>query len=290
MHTHRSLLLAVRSAIVLGSFGSLPSLHAQVLTGFDTANGYTSNATVVGVNDTGVPGFASWTSGLSNAAIASSANPLAGDLALRIQRTAVTSGASGVTLDLSGAGVSFTTTPVTLGFGMAVSNYSAGTGNQVQVLLGNNTINPGGAKYWTSLVFSDGALYVYRANTASTNVGVNLGAYNTFSDLGGYIDFSITFDPVAKTYSSVTVTGSKSSLDLTSAFAGVALPWISGTAGDPGLQLTLVAGSNDVVTVDFDNLRLANIPEPSAFAVCAGFASLAAAASSRRRPRVAKGV
>lgn len=287
MNPNHSLSLAVPCALTLGTLALIPSLHAQILTGFETANGYTAGATVVGVNDTGVPGFDAWTSGLSNAAIASSANPRSGDLALRIQRTVETVGASGVTLNLSGAGVSFSTSPITLGFSMAITNYSAGTGNQVQVLLGNNTINPGGAKYWTSIIFSDGALYLYKASTGSLNIAASLGAYNTYSNLGEYIDFSVTFDPVAKTYSSVTISGSKSSADLTSAFANATLPWLSGTAGDPGLVLTLVGGSNDIVTADIDNFRLSNIPEPSAFALCAGFVSLAAVASGRRRSRPA---
>ncbi|EIP98531.1 hypothetical protein OpiT1DRAFT_02988 [Opitutaceae bacterium TAV1] len=288
MKSRHPLVPVARAALVLGSLALLPSLRAQVLTGFEVSNGYTDATSVVGVNDSGIPGSAAWES-QGNAASTSSANPLSGDLALRILRTAETAGSSGAKIDLSGAGVDFTSGTVTLGFSMAISNYSAGTGNQVQILFGNNTINPGGSKYWTSLIFSDGVLYLYRDNSGlSNNTGVNLGAYTTYSALGGYIDFSISFDPVAKTYTNVTLTGTETSADLTSSFAGTALPWLSGTAGDPGQWLTLVVGGNDIVTVDFDNLSLSSIPEPSAFALCAGLAGLVAVLSIRRRRTVAE--
>lgn len=285
MNTNRSYRPSLGAGLVLGSFVLSCSLHAQVLTGFDSAAGYIANSAVTGIDDSGIPGTATWTSPLSNPGIASSANVRDGDLALRIQRTGSTSGASGSRIDLSSAGVSFDN-PVNLSFSMAISNYSAGTGNQVQVFLGGTGFDAYASKHWLTLLFSDGALYLTVRSTDTTNTSIGLGAYDTYSDLTGYIDFSITFDPVAKKYTSVTLSGVKRSVDLSASFASTILPWIPGTNGDPGLTLTLAAGSNDIVTVDFDRLSISNIPEPSTFAVMAGLAGLALAGARRRHTRL----
>ena len=261
---------------------ALPA-QAQIITGFETTNGYTNGQTVYSpaVNDTGIPGAAVWQD--MGGAFASSANPQSGDLALRIQSDGTK--VFGTKINLSTAELVWNdpAAPINLGFGMAISSYSAGTTNQVMIYLGDNLVLPGGAKYYTALFFSNGDLFLYKGNATGNNTAVNLGAYTTYSALGEYINFDITFNPVTKTYLSVTLTGTNSSIDLTSAFAGVTVPWYPQTSAEPAQWLQFIVGGNDIVTVDFDNLTLANIPEPSAAALLGASAVLLLAAARRRR-------
>ncbi len=260
--THNLASLARTAGAILALTITVP-VQAQVFTGFEPANGYTNGQTVYSpaVNDPGIPGNAVWQD--MGGAIASSANPQSGELALRIQSDGTK--VFGTKIDLSAAGINWNdaAAPVEFSFGMAISSYSAGTTNQVMVYLGDNLVLPGGAKYWTTLIFSNGDLFLYKGNASSNNSAVNLGAYTTYSDLGEYITFNITFNPVTKTYLSVSLSGTNSSVDLTSTFAGVTIPWYPSTPASPAQWLQFLVGGNDVVTVDFDNLSLANIPEPS---------------------------
>lgn len=281
---HPSLARAVGAIFALAL--AFPS-QAQIVTGFETSDGYTAGQTVYSpaVDDTGIPGGAVWQD--MGGAFASSANPQSGALALRIQSDGTK--VFGTKINLSGAGLDWNdaAAPIKFSFGMAISGYSAGTTNQVMIYLGDNLVLPGGAKYWTTLIFSNGELFLYKGNASGNNTAMNLGAYTTYSALGEYITFDITFNPVTKTYLNVSLTGANASADLTSSFAGVTVPWYPQTIAEPAQWLQFLVGGNDIVTVDFDNLRLANIPEPSAAALLGGAIGLLAAAA-RRRPRSAR--
>lgn len=281
-------------------FAILPLLAnavgAQVITGFETSNGYTLGSSIVGVDDSGIPGSAAWAAkaGFAGPApIISSANPQSGSSAIRIVRDA-SAGASaiGTHVDLSAAGVAFSgagTQPIALSFSVAIgSGYSAGTGNQFQVYLGSSTINPTGDAYWTSIVFNEGSFQLWRSPGSGNNTAFNLGSYTTYAPLGQYVTFNLVFDPVAKTYQSLSISGSSGAADLTSSVSGMILPWRPGLATDPAKFLSLVVGGNDLVTVDFDNLsisNISNIPEPAHASAIFG-AAIAAFALGRRRRSV----
>ncbi len=232
-----------------------------VLIDFEPGSGYASGASVVGVDDLRLPGSGVWrpaTTAATVFATASPANPRTGALALRIDKPSTQTSAVGAYVDLAPAGVDMTRR-VTLEFSMAVTSFSAGTGYQAQVFLGQATaFNPFGAKYWFECILDNGQLLLFRRSTDNANTSVNIGALDGYADLGRYVTFEVTFDPVLKVFERVVVSGHKKTSDLTSTFAGVVLPWIPGVAGDPPLEFIMLAGSNDTVLVDFDDIRFYN--------------------------------
>ncbi|MDP0498375.1 MAG: hypothetical protein Q7Q73_19455 [Verrucomicrobiota bacterium JB024] len=275
-----------RSTAAVLAFGlalALP-VQAQVTTGFETSSGYTSGASVIGVDDTGIAGSAVWQTVFidTGGATASPANPQTGELAMRVSSDATQ--VYGGKLFLQGSGLVWNDPQqrVNFSFGMAISSFSAGTGNQVMVYLGENTVLPGTGKYWVELIFTNGELQLWKGNTSANNSAVSIGSYTTFSNLGEYITFDITVAPVSKTYTSVTLSGTNSSVDLTSSFEGVSLPSYNGT---PDQWIQFVVGSNDTVVVDFDNVNVNNIsiPEPSTYGAAFGVVVLMLAALRRRR-------
>lgn len=146
--------------------------------------------------------------------------------------------------------------PITLRFSLAISSYTSGTDNQVQIYLGNNSTYPGGSRYWTTVVFTNGEFQLWTGTVTGNNTPVSLGNYTDYSMLGDYISFEITFDPATKAYTAVKVTGQKSAASFTSSLAGTALPWRPVDQIDPGKHFQLVIGGNDQVTVDFDGFTL----------------------------------
>lgn len=262
-------------------------LSAQILTGFETSDGYTAGASVIGVNDSGIPGSAAWTaiSGFSaTTPFASTANPQSGSMAWRLERTGSTSGAVASRINISDAGVDFAGAPISLSFGISINSFSTDTTNQFQIYLGDADINPTAGRYWTTIIFNNGSFYLYKATADGTaNTPVNLGAYTTYSPLGSYITFDMVFDPVAKTYTDLSLTGSVSSASFASTIADERLPWRPNLVGEPGKFLTFVAGSNDLIQVDIDNLSISNIPEPAQASLIAGAVFAAFAATRRRR-------
>ena len=215
---------------------------------------------MVGFDDPGIPGEAAWTrfnAASTAATIASPANPFSGAQALRIVKTD-TAASAGLVLDLAEAGRDFSSPgPVMLRFSLAITSFSPGTGNQLQIYFGDSGANPSGGKYWTALVFNEGSFLLYRANAAGTaNQTLNLGAYATYANAGGHVTFELGFDPVAKTWRSAKLSGPKSSADFSATLAGSTLPWIPAAVGEPAKILQLVIGSNDLVTLDLDELSL----------------------------------
>ncbi|EIP98546.1 hypothetical protein OpiT1DRAFT_03003 [Opitutaceae bacterium TAV1] len=226
-------------------------------TGFETGSGYRAGESVRGFADPTLPGTAAWTMHNPSSPalpLVSTANPLSGSQALRLVKPDAT-GSGGVTLNLAALGLA--DAPFVLRFGLAVHNYSAGTGNQLQVYLGNAGTDPGGGKYWTLLIFNEGVFYLYRASsTGASNQAVNLGAYTAYADHGDYVSFELAVDPVTKTYTGVRVSGAKGTADFTETLAGATLPWRPDQAGDPASVFQFILGSNDIITVDLDDLSL----------------------------------
>jgi regulation of enolase protein 1 (concanavalin A-like superfamily) len=228
-------------------------------TGFEPVAGYAEGEPVVGVDDPFIPGTATWKnfgSASSTPSLASTANPLSGTQAVRIDKTD-TSNPAGITLDLSGVGLDFSASvPITLRFSLAISRYTSGTDNQVQIYLGNNSTYPGGSRYWTTVVFTNGEFQLWTGTPTGNNTPVSLGNYTDYSELGDYVSFEITVNPATKTYTAVKVTGQKYSASFTSSLAGTTLPWRPVDQIDPGKYFQLVIGGNDQVTVDFDGFTL----------------------------------
>lgn len=232
-------------------------------TGFETDSGYIVGMPVAGFDDPGIAGNAVW-SRFSPASPStetiSAANPARGTQAVRIQKTD-TSAAAGMTLDLSATGLDFTQAgPVTLRVSLAITSFSANTGNQRQLYLGDPGVNPNGGKYWVNLIFSEGVFYLYSANAAGMGAeGTSLGAAASYAPAGGHIAFEITFDPKAKTYGRVVVSGPNQTLDFTATTNGRTLPCLPASPGDPGKILQIVVGTNDTILADTDELSLPRV-------------------------------
>lgn len=286
----RRLPASLAGACILLS-AALP-LRAQFVTGFEAAGGYTASATVIGVHDAAAPGAAAWTRpfGVDADIFASTANPASGSQHLRIG-SASASQAYSARLDLAGA-IDFTK-EFNLSLSFAVgSDVSAGTERQVVVLLGASSYLPAAAKYWLRYGYDNGKLFIdYSSPSGGSGYStLTIGDYTDFADLGGYVSFNITVDPVLHSYASVVVSGAKKTENITSLLPDRPtgnLPWLGATAGDPDAFLQFVIGSNDIVTADFDNVSLVNtsIPEPAVFASMLALGALAAAGSRRRMRR-----
>lgn len=284
-----SSLLLRRALTPVFTLCAVSAAHAQFVTGFETSSGYSASGVVNNVDDSGLAGTTKWTS-LNTGASTTGDKPATGSLALHFN-VATTGTAQGNALDLSAAGVDFSQ-EVRLKFDLAVTSFSAGTGYQFILALGTNTWGAN-SKAWTGVIFDNGLLRLNRDSTSSpgaANLQSNVGNYTTYSPLGSYITFDVRFNPVTHAYTHFSITGTTSSVDLTSTFAGVALPWLGNTVGDPAKTISLVVGSNDTGIFDVDNLSLTNVaavPEPSTWSAICGLAALGWTAAGRRR-RIAR--
>lgn len=228
--------------------------------GFESSSGYVAGYSVAGIDDLLLKGAATWAPVTRSAysPAASSANPRSGALALRLQKPASENTPVGVMLPLGEGGLDFGRR-ITFGFSVAINSYSAGTGNQFQVYLGDGqSFFPGGAKFWTALVFNEGEILLYKSQGAGSNAQVSLGHCASYAAAGRYLTFTIVFDPARKVYERVTISGPAGSADFTSALSGATLPWLPGTPGDPPPLLMFLAGTNDALNVDIDDIVLTN--------------------------------
>lgn len=288
---------------------------AQTTINFDS--GYTAGSTVVGIDDPALPGSAVWTNLFTSSSYttASSSSPRSGSLAMMIDTSGTGSGAgnaTGARIDMAGAGVAFTdpTKQVRFSFSMDIESMSLGTGSQLTLsfgagdlsIIGNNgssVTTDYATKYWWGLVVQDtgagGVMNFYRSS-ASGNSGqvTNIGSYTSFADLGTYLTFDIVIDPVAKTFTSLTLTGSVGGDVQSTTIAGIAgttVPWSFGSlntsnpGADPLQFFRAQVGANDLVKVHFDDITLTNIPEPATAAVLAALAAAVPALAARRRRR-----
>ncbi len=252
----------------------LISAHAAS-SSFETTDGsYVNGASIQGKTDTSIG--SAWTNvGNANS---STANVYDGSLAIRVTDTSTTN-SSGATTAWTNAD-SLLLSPFTFKFSMAVgADVSDGTGNQVQVYLGQPVA--GDANNWTKVVYDDSAVDgvrngVLRISTgtgaANSDYGVNLGLYTAYSAFGEYVTISITIDPTTMKYTSVTVDGTLTAnpVDLTTtvqASNGGTVPWTS-TLGTPSDQMLIVTGGNDTGTFDFDAFSITSaVPEPGTWAM-----------------------
>lgn len=263
------------------------ALQADFSTGFETSNGaYTAGSTVMGVDDTSAPGTNTWSAHLGSATpsamIITNANPQSGTQALQINDTYSGAGlAFAPSINLTSAAANFSA-PFKVSFGMNLQSVSAGTGNQIQMYFGAKTTDPGGTgggRYWTGLLYNNGALNLLY-DTSTTSIGnFNAGNYTTYSSLGNYVTFDITIDPVSKKYLGFVVTGANTTNDFTSSVSSLTLPWVPGSTvgglvagADPDYYLMFVTGSEDTALVNFDNFSISNVPEPTAWALVAASA------------------
>ena len=279
--------LCIPGALVaLLSFGTYA--HGAFVTGFETTSGYGTNTTVIGVHDTAAPGTNAWTklfTGADSIVTSSTAHPQTGSQALTFDKTD-DSVAIGVTLTL-GSSVDLTQ-PFTMEFALSINSVSAGTGNQAQIYLGAPSTAAGTDPFWTRVTYDNGMLKVMVNNAAGTGVGtVDVGNYTTYSNLGDYINFSISIDPATMKYTNVSIAGSLSSADVTAlvlaSTSGGTVPHLTATAVEMGTNITFVSGSNDLINMNIDNLQI--IPEPTSAALACMGLILAVSTLHRRRAR-----
>lgn len=259
--------------------------HA-VVTSFETTDGaYANGTTVIGVSDNKLGG--TWTDlfntvGTAGTINASNALPASGSLALGFTKSSNTS-ALGAAINAANTSSLFAQA-FTLNFSLNIGTISASTGSQVQLSLGQSTSSDG--NHWTRFVYNNGTLQLVTGTGAATSdTAVNLGSYTSFSPLGSYINVSISIDPATHKYTNVSIAGTATSQNLTSAVLasnGGTVPWTS-SLGNPSASLLAFMGSNDTGTVYFDNISVSAIPEPGSFALLAGGAIGFVAVSRRRR-------
>ncbi len=261
---------------------ALPA-SAQFVTGFDAGQGY-STGTIIGVDDPVLSGTGAWyvPASLTNgASIQNYGSPQS--QALRL--TDNNSNNFAAALDLATA-IDFTKS-FNLTFSIAVESMNAGTSTGatpfVNVRLGRDTNNNSHKSWLRFSINVDGTMALYTdATGGTTTTQFGVGTLSDYVNAGGYLTVSITVDPVSHTYTRLELSGSKQTQVVSSA-AGLALPWISNTAGEPPSVFWInTAGSPTSVTY-LDNVSLTNIPEPSAFASVLGLGALVCAATRRRR-------
>jgi hypothetical protein len=265
-------------AAAFAALTCLSTSQAAFLTGFETSSGYGTNTTVIGVHDTAAPGTNSWTklfTGADSIITSSTAHPQTGSQALTFDKTDTTN-AVGATLTL-GSSVDLTQ-PFTMAFALSVNSVSAGTGGQAQILLGAGNTNAGSSAFWTRVVYDNGTIKVLVNNADGTGVtDVSVGSYTTYSNLGDYIDFSISIDPTTMKYTNIQITGSLSSANVTSTVlasaSGGVVPHLNVAAASIGTNVTFASGGNDQINMNIDNLSV--VPEPgSALLLGAGLSFL----------------
>jgi hypothetical protein len=262
---------------LLSLFGT-GSAQADFSTGFETSSGYTSGASVLGVHDSAAEEGNTWTSlfGTASQMTTSDANPADGDLALTV--VAPGDAAQMAYLDLGSSAP--TSDKFNVKFDLAISSdVSVDTGNQVQIYFGaengSSYLSDATTPFWFSVIYNDGQLLLSTRSESGTVFKTSIGDYTTFSDLGEYITFDITIDPSFNKYTSVSLSGTTSSADVTSTILAQNEGTIASKGGTPENIFSVVTGSNDTGTVYIDNLSVTSIPEPSALALFLGLSASA---------------
>lgn len=276
----RLALISTVCALALNA-GSLSA--ATISSGFEpTTNGtYTAGGDVIGKQDTSLGG--TWTSIWAtppSGVIFSSPTGQAGSTSLRIASDGTVRGAN---LQVTNAASLLTST---FSFSLAMNVQSLGTpnsGQQVQVQFGAQTFGSGSSwlKFGYDGASSGNQYYYIQGWNGSAITARNVLASNVTAGLGEWATFNFTIDPFSHTYTSATITGSKGTVafDLT----GLQIAWDGSTT--PASYLSLVTGSGDVVTVDFDNVAISSIPEPAVAGLLLG-GLLFGLVRRRRHPRV----
>lgn len=257
-----------------------PSVLAQFITGFEDSEGYTGT-TLSGVNDPMLAGDATWYVPASYAG-AGSRQTYLGSPALRISDGNTSAWAFGIN---AAEAIDYTKAFV-FSFDLAITSMSAGTATgtapALNIRLGNDT-NSNSNKSWLRMSYNvDDSLSLWVNSGGTTTTQMHVGYLADFVTAGTYLTVSIAVDSEAKTYGGLTLSGDKKS-ETISSVAGVVLPWIPNSAGDPPSYLWFGTTGAPTSTAYIDNISLTNIPEPSAFATLAGAGALVLAGIRRRR-------
>lgn len=249
------------------------SVQADFTTGFETSDGYTTGAPLVGQQDASAPAGHTWQTLFNSSVITvESAQGVGNSQAIKIA-DASSSTAYGAKLDL-GTSVDFTKS-FSFSFSVALQNMG-GAGSVAQVYLGADTVSPGTMKYWCALTIAhDGNIYLYTDNANGTGaVAVSLGAYQRYVSAGSFLDISMTIDTDSKKFTSLTLAGQDKTSIVSSSVSGGTIPWLHATSTLPSSYLCLVAGGGSTGDIYFDNISIQNIPEPSAIALAIGLGGI----------------
>ena len=276
MKTHT----VIAGSLLAVILSSASFVHAQFVTGFEDAQGYTGT-TLNGVDDPVLSGTATWYIPASYSG-AGSRQTYLGSSALRISDNNTSAWAFGI----NAAGAIDYSKAFTFSFDLAIASMTAGTatGNAaaLNIRLGNDT-NSNSNKSWLRMSYNvDDSLSLWVNSGGTTTTQLHVGYLADFVTAGTYLSVSISVDPETKTYTGLTLVGDKKSETIESV-AGIVLPWIPNTAGDPPASLWFGTTGQPTSTSYIDNISLSNIPEPSAFAVFAGAGALGLAGIRRRR-------
>lgn len=285
------------SAVLILAAAMTLSLRADVTIDFENAQGYTAGSTIVGVDDSGLPGTAKWVNMFNTTAssiVVSSGTGIGGSQSLRLNDTysSTSSAALGASMDLASSSSVFSST-FKMTFSLAVTN-PGGTGNVAQVYLGYNGVAAGTQRYWMGLTMGvDGALTLITDSISGVGTAnFSLGNYATYAAAGEYVNFELVIDPTTKMYTNVAVSGSLGSANYTSTLSASStnhngeIPYLSanGTATALAYNLDLVAGGTSTGTIDFDNFVFSTVPEPATFGlVLLSVGTLVAHGAARRR-------
>lgn len=267
-------------SLLVASVALATTASAQFVTGFEDAQGY-SGTTLNGVDDPMLDGDAAWYIPATYSG-AGSRQTYLGSPALRISDSNTSAWAFGI----NAANAIDYTQPFKFSFDLAVASMTAGTATgssaALNIRLGADT-NSNSNKSWARISYNvDDSLSLWINSGGGTTTQMHVGNLADFVTAGTYLSVSITVDPSAKTYTGLTLSGDKKS-ETIAAVAGVVLPWIPNSAGDPPANLWFGTTGQPTSTSYIDNISLTNIPEPSAAAVLLGFGGLAAAGLRRRR-------
>lgn len=272
-HSQFSALLAVGLAVTVPA-------SAQFVTSFENAQGYTT-ATLNGLDDPTLAGTAAWyvPGGLSGGG---SVQTYLGAQALRLSDANSSGWATALNV---GSAINYSAA-FNLAFDLAIASVNPGTATGtapvVNIRLGADT-NSNSNKSWLRLSYNaDGSLSLWTNSGGTTTTQTAVGSFSSFASAGTYLSVSIGVNPVTHTYTGLTFSGDLGSQTVTS-IAGMTLPWIPNTAGEPPSIFWAHTTGAPTSTSYIDNISLTNIPEPSAYAALVGLGGLAFAAVRRRR-------
>lgn len=281
-----SRLAALAGAVCVFSLVASPLRATTVSTGFEsgTDGTYTAGGDVIGKQDTSLGG--TWTSIWTTpptGIIYTTSNSYAGSSALQIVGNQTARGAQ---IQIANAS-SLLSSPFTFSLAMNIESIATPiSGQQVQVQFGSSTFGSGSNwlkfgydGFHSSTTGTDRQTYFFQAwnGTALTPKYIDLSS--VANGFGEYVTFNFTIDPTTHTYTSASITGSKGtvSFDITGL-----LSWDGSTT--PSNYLNIVTGANDTVTVDFDNVTISSVPEPTTLGLaCGGVLLLASLRRKNRR-------
>lgn len=249
--------------------------YADFSTGFEASSGYTAGSTVVGVDDSGLPGTASWSQpfGTSANATITNSGALVGSQSLSLYNPGSSQSAQ---LNLTGA-VDFSQAfTVSMVFNPLVANGTSAFNFQ----LGSSSY---GAQYpyWLRGFIGSGAantgtgIYLYQG-TATSSATVSATRIGTIT-ISQNVTLSMTIDPTAHLYTNITLNGT----DVTSTIP-YAVPYLDSSTVSSYLTFVTGSGSSGSLTY-VDSFAISNVPEPGTAALAMVGAGMMLLMGQRRR-------